>query len=298
MDLKEPLSIEKQVERLKEHGMIGIEKEEAKKFLEVVSYYRFSGYALQYRISPENSDFRCGECSFQKIRKIYDFDSELRHILRKHVESVELYFRTRISCVFSLLKCVQSPHDQHYDRNNFYQKDYYDQVMENFDKQKKYYKDSLIAKHHQLKYGDKYPLWVMAEMISFSNLSKLYASMYYSDKEKIADSIGTGREVLENHMHCLSVLRNKCAHAGRLYNTVYNPPVKLSKKFLRNNNNVSNSSLFAYILVLIKRLPDEKEKLETIKEIEELIIKYKEVVDLRLIGFPDNYKEIFVNNRV
>lgn len=35
--------------------------------------------------------------------------------------------------------------------------------------------------------------------MSFSNLSKLYGSMYYSEKEAIANVVGVGRDTLENH---------------------------------------------------------------------------------------------------
>ena len=39
--------------------------------------------------------------------------------------------------------------------------------------------------------------------------------------------VGVGKDTLENHLHCLSVLRNKCAHTARMYNTDFNPPAKL-----------------------------------------------------------------------
>jgi len=61
--------------------------------------------------------------------------------------------------------------------------------MENFSREKIYYKDSLIVKHHKIKYSSKIPLWVIVELMSFSNMSKLYSSMYYSEKDAIAHEI-------------------------------------------------------------------------------------------------------------
>ena len=52
--------------------------------------------------------------------------------------------------------------------------------------------------------------------------------MYYSEKDAIVHMVGVGRDTLENHLHCLSVLRNKCAHAARMYNTDFNPPAKFT----------------------------------------------------------------------
>ena len=100
-----------------------------------------------------------------------------------------------------MAKCTKPPHSQHYDKENFYNKIGYEEVMSSFDKEKNYYKDSLIVKHHKKKYNGKLPLWVMVELMSFSNLSKFYSAMYYSEKDLIAASIGTGRNMLENHLH-------------------------------------------------------------------------------------------------
>ena len=110
-----------------------------------------------------------------------------------------------------MVKCVNPPYDQHYDENNFYNKTGYKEVMESFKKEKNYYKDSLIVKHHKAKYESKMPLWVIVELMSFSNTSKLYSSMYISEKEKIADAVGVSYATLENHLHCLAVLRNRFA---------------------------------------------------------------------------------------
>lgn len=178
MELKKPLTFDEQLHKLESHGMIIANYEEAKNVLKTVNYYRFTGYALQFR---------------------------------------------------------KSPYDQHYDENNFYNKKGYREVMDAFGKEKNYYKDSLIIKHHKLKYSSKMPLWVIVELMSFSNMSKLYSSMYYSEKDAIAHTIGVSRDTLENHLHCLAVLRNKCAHAARMYNTEFFPPAKFTSSFLRKH---------------------------------------------------------------
>ncbi len=168
--------------------------------------------------------------------------------------------------------------------------------MESFKKEKNYYKDSLIVKHHKLKYDSKMPLWVIVELMSFSNTSKLYSSMYISEKKKIADAVGVSYATLENHLHCLSVLRNKCAHAARLYNTQFNPPARFTTQFLKKYPVVKNNSLFAYVLVLLKRLPNKKMKLEMLNAVQIVIEEFQEDVDLSLIGFPENYMSLLKNN--
>ena len=140
------------------------------------------------------------------------------------------------------------------------------------------------------------PLWVIVELMSFSNISKLYNSMYISEQKAIADVVGISFGTMSNHLHCLSVLRNKCAHASRLYNTDFNPPVKFTSEFLKKNPEVKNNSFFAYLLVLIKRLPEKECRDALLLELDTLLEKYKDDIDLECMGFPKNYQKILENN--
>lgn len=135
----------------------------------------------------------------------------------------------------------------------------------------------------------------MVELMSFSNLSKLFSSMYLSEKNVIASKMNVGVITLENHLHCLSVLRNKCAHGARLYNTEFNPPVKFTKQYLQKHPEIRNNSLFAYTMVLLKRLPEAENKKNLVDGIKRIIEEYRDDIDVSLIGFPQNYEEILEN---
>lgn len=259
-----------------------------------MNYYRFTGYALQFRQNPSCSDYVKGT-AFETIYHLYKVDEILRDTFRRYIEKAEIYYRTQIAYGFSIAKCTEAPYDQHYDENNFWNKKGYREVMENFAREKNYYKDSLIVKHHKIKYSSRMPLWVIVELMSFSNMSKLYSSMYYSEKDVIAEMVGTGRDTLENHLHCLAILRNKCAHAARMYNTEFNPPAKFSKSFLRKHPEIRNNSLFAYVLVLLKRLPDDDSRKSLIQTMDTVINEFRSDIDLNLIGFPEDYLKIMKN---
>jgi abortive infection bacteriophage resistance protein len=295
MDLKKPLTFDEQLERLEAHGIVVTNREKAIEILKRVNYYRFTGYALQFRKNPSNSDYIEGT-KFETVYHLYKVDEILRDTFRRYIEKAEVYYRTQIAYGFSITKCTKAPYDQHYDENNFYNKRGYKEVMDSFSREKNYYKDSLIVKHHKVKYSSKMPLWVIVELMSFSNISKLYSSMYYSEKEVIAKMVGIGRDTLENHLHCLSVLRNKCAHAARMYNTDFNPPARFTTSFLKKHPEIKNNSLFAYTLVLLKRLPDEESKRSLVETVKAVIDEYRNDIDLGLIGFPENYMEIMENN--
>ncbi len=295
MELKGPLSFKCQIKRLIDQGMVVNDAEKAEAILKRINYYRFTGYALQFREEPSKSIYKKGT-SFESVYKIYEFDEKIRDVLRVYLEKAEVYYRTQVAYGFVMNKCVKPPHDQHYNENNFYNKEGYHEVIDNLKREKKYYRDTLVVRHHEQKYESKMPLWVMVELMSFSDLSKLYSSMYYSEKETIAGAEGISSDTLTNHLHCLAVLRNKCAHAARLYGTRFNPRARFNSSFLRNNPDVNGDSLFAYILILLKRLPNFEIRKEFVNDIKRIMDVYKSCIDMKLVGFPVNYMELFNNN--
>lgn len=296
MDLKKPLTFEELAGQMQAHNLAVHDKSKAIDMLQKVSYYRLSGYLLQFRVSENDSDLQ--NVSFEDLAAIYGFDSELRSLLRKYIEIIEVYYRTQIAHWFSLARCIAPPHDQHYDENNFYRKQHYREVMEKYQQDKRdYYGDSLVMLHHDAQYGGHEPLWVITEILSFSNVSKLYSSMCDSDREKIAKEVGTSSDMLSSHLHCLTILRNKCAHAARLYNQTMDKRARLPSGFLKSNPSIDNNSLFAYIIVLLKRLPDDETKKEFIAEYTSLIKRYNDSVDMQLIGMPESFNSILVYNR-
>lgn len=295
MDLKKPLSYSEQVDRLIDHKLIVEDRQAAESLLKRVNYYRFTGYALQFRTEANSSDY-VENTHFENVSVIVSFDEELRSLLRQYIEIAELYYRTVIAHEFSMKKCAEPPHDQHYDINNFYNKTGYQEIRDHFRKERQYYKDSLILAHHKRHYDGKLPLWAVVEMLSFSDLSKLYNAMYYSERDAIANSVGVSKETLSNHLHCLSVLRNKCAHAARLYNTTFAPKARMSAAFFRKYTEVQNDTLFAYILVLLKRLPSAGYKREFAGAVTKLFDKYKDMMDLSYIGVNGDYASVLMNN--
>lgn len=291
MDLKKPTLIEEQIDTLASHGILINDREVAVEALSEIGYYRLSGYLLQYRKSKCDSDL-CRDISFDEILKLYHFDEELRNYLRKYIEIEEVFYKTLIANTFSLIKCTKPPYDQHYDLNNYYLKEDVSNLLNKFENNKKYYVGSLVLEHHLEHYNGKFPLWVMMGMVTLSDASKYYSCLYYSDQNRIAALVNTNSKILSNHLHCISVLRNKCAHAARLYNITLNPPAKFGPDFYKKNKEVANNSLFAYIIVLTKRLPNKTYKVEFVDGLIKLIEENKDFVDVKLMGFPENYKEI------
>lgn len=290
MDLKPPLSYDDQVTRLIEHHMQVPSKKDASTFLSYVNYYRLTGYALQFR-DKNGQDYKEGT-SFETVKNIYRFDAELRGILRDALDEAEACFRTQIANGFSMVKCVEAPYDGHYHADNFYQKELYEKVMESLKREEQRREDSLVVQHHKTRYGDQLPLWVIVEMLSFSSLSTLYAAMYLSEQEKIAAMRGQTPKVMKNHLHALTVLRNKCSHGQRLYNVPMRPPAMLGSGYLRNHPEVRSDTLFADVVVLMRNLPERESRIQLNNRLCSCIVKYGSSIELECLGFPANYKQL------
>jgi abortive infection bacteriophage resistance protein len=195
--LKTPLNVPQQLSQFQSHGVLVQDEAAALSILERVSYYRLSGYALEFRTSAHSDRYTPGT-TIEQIYDRYRFDEDLRHILRKYLEIAEIFYRTQIANIISLRKCSQPPHEQHYDSANYYRKEYFQDLMVQLRKQLHYYKDSLFIQHHMGKYHGRMPLWVLVEVMSLSMLSKYYSCLYRSDQEAIAIPLHTSARTHPN----------------------------------------------------------------------------------------------------
>lgn len=294
MNLKKPATFDEQIKILREsHHMQIDDITDAKSFLSQCNYYRFSGYAISFRNDSLGKSY-CPNTKFSTVKAIYQFDAELRSLLHSYLEKVEIFARTQISYWFSIQRNKTPPYTAHYDEAQFKNKKQIQEIHSCLKKEECRNGDIPYVQHHKKKYNDKMPLWVMVGLLSFGNLSKLYNSMYYSEKTSIASGMGTTVPILKNHLLCLSKLRNKCAHYSRLYgeDVLYNPPAMLPPFFLKYNPTVKTNTLFAYLLILIKRQPTREDKKRLSNELISVIKKYEDHISFKQIGVPDNYKDV------
>jgi abortive infection bacteriophage resistance protein len=130
----------------------------------------------------------------------------------------------------------------------------------------------------------KIPLYAVIELFSFGMLSKFYSNMQNADKKAIAKiDFNVGYAYLESWLESISFVRNICAHYGRLYN------VNLVKRPMLYDQykTISNYRIFSVILCF-KHLIDDKGLWLTFKtELEALVDKYKNSINLECVGFPE-----------
>lgn len=274
---------------------------EAKNFLLNNNYYRVSGYTLTLR---KDDEFYPNAC-FDNIKQIYEFDKRLRHSILSLTEEIEV----RIKSMLAYYHAQEYGPMGYEDVNSFHcaENNKVDVVaIENFlaiqkkagKQQRRMTESELFLKHFEQKTGGRLPIWAYVEVSTISDISKMYEILEEDIQKKIAKEFGyshsTANELLANLLHSITIVRNICAHGGRLYNRNFIRKPKLSsqqKKLLRvEDGQIVYDRLFGFILVIKDlALPADFELLK--EHLVELTGKYP-FVDMRYYGFPDNWKDV------
>jgi len=281
---KNALKFEEQVNKFKKRNLVIDSDEYAKKLLTELNYYRFTSYMIDYKIDSENYKVGTNIC---EIKSIYDFDRELRFILFRMIEQIEISFRTYIAYT---LGNKYGPMG-YMDDENFKDKKYHSRFIDDVNKNIKWNDEKKFINHHIKYYGGSIPIWVVIEVLNFSILSKLYKNMKVNDKKYISNNLvdRVNYKVIDNWLHVLSLLRNDCAHHNRVYTNDLKP-ISILDKYKKDK--YDERSIFAYLLAMKHLSKSKIEWTRNILSIKRLIEFYFEVIDLDKLGFHDNWFEV------
>lgn len=212
---KPSLSIPEQITLLKKRGLIIKDDSFAADFLSRVSYYRFSAYLLPFQIKDGTHTFKQG-ATFDKAYETYVFDRELRGILFKAIERIEIALRSRMINIYSSshdcfwYSCASLFH------NPIRHADSLERINKEISKS-----SEIFIKHYKNKYNDPSlpPVWMAFEVASFGTISRIYKNLLNGvHKNEIADSFHLPGELLSSWLESLTFVRNVCAHHARVWN--------------------------------------------------------------------------------
>lgn len=284
--LKKPKTFDEQIEILKQRGLIIEDENYAKFVLSNVNYYRFTAYLLTFK---GNDDKYIDNPRFENIAQIYKFDRDLRSLLMNMTGNIEISFRTYIAYTLAIKHGTIG----YLNKNNFINEKFHRDFLLSLENEKRNNSNKLFIKHHNDKYEGKIPIWVATEIMTFGMLSKLYSNMLPDDKTYIKNNLCKVNPILVNTwLQSLTHIRNQCAHYGRIYNTVF-PDVKIKKEDKKYE--IDKKAIFANI-VAMKHLNSDNEMWEKfVYKLKELINEYSEFIELKLIGFPENWLEILLS---
>jgi abortive infection bacteriophage resistance protein len=215
---KPPLTFDEQVQHLIDLGLQG-DRAVMLERLASVNYYRLSGYLHPYR-DADNKTFLLGT-DFDTVWKHYAFDRRLRLLVMDAIERIEIAVRTQLAYhhsgiykdpfAYATLP-ISLPSLKPTDYSDFLSR-----IREETERCKK----DLFVSHFQSKYGDEHkdlPIWMAVEIMSFGTMQLFFRGASHQVKQRVASHFNMPDRVFDSWLHTLSVIRNICAHHGRLWN--------------------------------------------------------------------------------
>lgn len=297
---KKPLTLDEQVARLKQRGLVFDDESEAIAYLFNISYYRLRAYTYPFQENGEGVEhnFTRKDIHFKDIIDLYCFDRRLRSLIFNAIEKIEVAVRTKIIQIYA-----ESTYNSHwYDNESLYRFDYED-LMKHIEADVNRSNEDFI-KHYNSKYNNPPmpPSWMALEVVSFATLSRLFKSLKSdSHKKYITEQFGLKKvAILENWLHAISNLRNCCAHHSRVWNrrfmvsvilpydTLYPFMDRMTIKQIHTNKLFAVLSCVVYILDIIS--PGSYFK----RNLKELLKSDCRLLDLKDMGFPKYWQSLSV----
>lgn len=310
---KRPLTLQEQVDKLRNRGLLIDDEQLAKEFLSNISYYRLRAYTYPFQDNDNPAGdhrFMRSNIHFSDIIDLYRFDRRLRSVMFNAIEKIEVAVRTKIVQTYA-----ETTGDSHWfsDRSLYKhqsKRDRYgnmttafDLLMKDIESEIKRSNEDFI-KHYYNKYDNPPmpPAWMTLEVLSLGTLSRMYQLLKKSPlKKRIAKEFGLNDDrVLANWLHAIAVWRNCCAHHSRVWNRrsiiSVQMPTNADNSFIDSSTirTIRPNKIFAtlccikYISNIIS--PDSDIK----RNILSIIGDGGNLLNLHEMGFPRNWKTLDV----
>lgn len=256
---KPPLSVADQIKLLAQRGMEITAHDQATHYLTHINYYRLRAYWLPYEVTGQNGEhrFRPGT-KFADVIAIYQFDRTLRLLLLDAIERIEISLRSRWANYLSINYGAFA----HHDGSLFHNHETWKRCCEELDKEFQRSHET-FAKHYQERYNHLAtpPIWVSCELMSIGHLSRWIHNLRKPhDRQAIADAYGLDEKVLVSFLHHLTIVRNHCAHHGRIWNRRLTVKMRLPNKkppeliSTFNRNEDAHGRLYNTLAMLVYQL--------------------------------------------
>ena len=224
--VKPARSYEEQARRLMEAHGLGIgDIGHAREILSTVNYYRLTTYGKHLRRPDDPERFLPG-VTLDTLYGLYCFDMGLRHALLPVLEFFEVQLRARLSYRLAMAHGSAGYASAEHFRQDKQSLDLHKSLINKFKIEVRRQGDLPFVRHHKVKYGGQFPIWVAVELFSFGMLAQLYDIMTEEDQWAVSREYRMEPEALAALIHAAVGVRNICAHYGRLYNqTIEDQPV-------------------------------------------------------------------------
>jgi abortive infection bacteriophage resistance protein len=298
---KQATTIEHQIELLLGRGMECENHSMMEAFLRTVGYYRLSAYWLPMETPPAKGQTRSKTfhpgTRFEDVIDIYIFDRKLRLAMMEGIERIEIAVRSRWTNRMTL---AHGPH-AHLASANFgspiAHAERIVKLARSIEKS-----NEVMVDHYRNAYDrpELPPLWTATETMTIGDLSKWLAETRDAKiQSDVARDLGLpARELLLGSLEVFSLIRNTCAHHGRLWNRRLVKRMPLIKRFRadfvfepegKTGKNQASNLIYNSIAVLLHLLHCQNTDTGFSARLKDLI---ETVSDEQrgLMGFPEDWR--------
>lgn len=230
---KPSFNLGEQLAKLESQGLNISDKDRALHYLNNISYFRLKAYMYPfYKPRQAIKQFITDTC-FDDVIALYAFDRELRLIILDAIERIEVALRAQLS---NTLANNYGPHG-YLDSSIFDSRYNHSWLLSKLKESASKRDTEIFLSHYHNKYASpkQPPIWMVVELLTFAEISRLFANLRVSgDKQAIEKHFGFKFPVLRSWFQTLAVLRNICAHQGRVWNREFGVKPEAPRKTTKN----------------------------------------------------------------
>jgi len=284
---KLPLDISAQLARLTSLGLQISDVAAAEHALRYIGYFRLKGYFLPFmsRAAPCSARTFAAGTAFDQVIDLYQFDRRLRVLLMDEIERLEVAIRVVICNELSLAHGAHWYITHH--RNIFKPKfdihKFWGAILNETTRSK----DTFIT-HYFDTYDDPMlpPSWVMAECLTISHWYRVYDSLA-QHKNAISRHFNLPADVFCSWLHVLWLLRNVCAHHGRLWNRQHSIRPMVLRTHAAHFQDLSSFYSRAVVVRLLTQTVDVQSDFPSRLK---ALTKGRTPAEFRQMGFPAQWQ--------
>lgn len=292
---KQIYSLQQQIQSYVDAGMIVESNNSAENVLTRVGFYRLRGYC--FHLYDNSAKQYIPGTKFSDIVSLYNFDMELSHLLFGMLTSIEIALRARLNealLTYGDALIITDP-------TPFKDKSLYWKNMSAISSEIAR-ADDVFIKHNFDNHNGQIPIWAVVETLSFGTLSKLIKNIdtasgtaysvlasYYRYISSNGNTVMPSQKMLSSWIQAVAVLRNICAHNGRIFNRAINTtPEILSVD--RITPQPRYTGLYQMMLAMKYLRPNNQIWADFVTQFKQLKTKYDAVIDLNRINFPADWE--------
>lgn len=294
--MKKATTIEKQIQLLKERGMVIQDEEKAREVLLDIGFYRLGFYSFPFEKtfpSLKNRDHRLQEgTSFEDVLSLYYFDSDLRYILTAYLNRIEVNLRTYLTYTVSN---YYSNSPTWFADPTIVQKAYAKEFEE-----KVYHilRGNPVIKRHCKKYGKKdfAPAWKTVEFMTLGSVCMLFHNLQSEElRVEIAEHYRCSLGVFENYLQTIRQVRNTCAHGACLFNTSLPKSIKAGPLTITEEERHNICGIIRVICYVLGQISNNR-KQEMVDRINKLLQEPRSEAVKAVLQKCSNLSIDFLNN--